>query len=482
MPDIALHWFRRDLRLADNPALRAAAAKGRRVVPVFILDDAAEGDQAMGAASRWWLHYSLAALSRALDAAGCPLVLRRGDSRTVLAALAEETGADRVTWTRIYDPWAVERDGALKAALKAEGLKVESHPGALLREPWEVKTQSGTPFGVFTPFWKALLALGDPPAPAPAPTLRGPDVGPRGDALADWDLTPRAPDWAGGLRAAWTPGEDAAKKRLEAFLAERLCDYPATRDRPGDAGTSALSAHLRFGEIGPRTVWHTTLDAVRSGRVAAGEDAAMGFLRELGWRDFNHSLLFHNPGIPQANYNTRFDGFPWRRDADALAAWQAGRTGYPIVDAGMRELWDTGFMHNRVRMIAASFLIKDLMIDWRLGEAWFRDTLVDADLANNVANWQWVAGSGADAAPYFRIFNPVLQGEKFDRDGAYTRRWVPELAGLPDKYIHRPWDAPTETLARAGVEPGKTYPRRIVDHAAARQRALAAYERIKGAA
>ena len=470
-----LVWFRRDLRLADNPALAEAAASGRPIVPVFIRDDAAAGSWTPGGASRWWLHHSLASLLADLARAGARLVLRSGDSATILRTLIVETGAEAVFWNRLYEPWATARDAALKSALGRDGIEVRSFNAGLLFEPWEVRTQAGDPFKVFTPFQRACLAASPPPPPAPAPRrLRAPAAAPAGESLESWRLLPTRPDWAGGLCAAWIPGERGAAARLERFLDAALARYPTDRDRPDREGTSRLSPHLHFGEIGPRQAWHAA--RVRDG---AGVDK---FIAELLWREFSHHLLFHFPELPERNWRRDFDDFPWARNPHAGAAWRRGRTGYPIVDAGMRELWATGWMHNRVRMIVGSFLVKDLLLPWQEGAAWFWDTLVDADLANNSAGWQWVAGSGADAAPYFRVFNPVLQGRKFDPDGAYVKRWCPELAALPPVLVHQPWDADDATLAAAGVRLGDSYPRRIVDHREARSRALAAFARITRAA
>lgn len=470
-------WFRQDLRLADNPALAAAAARGAPILPLFILDDS--GDWAPGGASRWWLHHSLAALSNDLKKLGAPLCLRRGKAQDILHEVVRQCGAAAVFWNRCYEPAAVARDKALKEWLKNDGIEAASFNGALLAEPWELKTGQGEPYKVFTPFWKALQAAGAPPQPVPRPKKLKGVTGAASEKLEAWQLLPTRPDWAGGLRENWTPGERGAAERLSDFLDATAAGYKAERDRPDRSGTSRLSPHLHWGEISPRQVWHATRHAVAAGRLTDG--AAEAFLRQLGWRDFSHNLLFHWPDFPEQPWRAAFAAFPWNDDDAAFDAWCRGRTGYPIVDAGLRELWATGWMHNRVRMIAASFLVKDLLIPWQRGEAWFWDTLVDADLANNAAGWQWVAGCGADAAPYFRIFNPVSQGEKFDPKGDYVRRWVPELAGLPDDAIHRPWEASAEVLNKAGVILGESYPHPIVDHKAARARALAGYEKVKEA-
>ncbi len=472
-----IHWFRHDLRLADNPALSAAVASGAPLIAVFILDETTPGAWAPGAASRWWLHGSLAALDRTLRRRGGALTLRRGPALEALMKIVRETGARQVTFTRGYGPHAAPQEAAIAEELGRDGVACRRFGGALLFEPEAVATKDGRPFRVFTPFHKATRAL-EISAPVPAPAaIHPPSRAPDSDVLDDWALLPTKPDWSGGLRESWNPGEEAAKTRLEAFLSDAMERYGTDRDHPGTAGTSRLAPHLHFGEIGPRQCWHRIRHAMDAG---GGRDVgAAAFLRELVWREFSTHLLHHWPSLPDRPFRDDFERFPWRDDDASRAAWQRGQTGYPIVDAGMRELWHTGWMHNRVRMVAASFLIKHLLIPWQRGEAWFWDTLVDADLANNAANWQWVAGCGADAAPYFRIFNPVLQGQKFDADGAYVRRWVPELSKLPDKFIHQPWAAPAAILAAAEVSLGDTYPQPIVDHAAARQRALAAVAQIR---
>lgn len=473
-------WLRHDLRLADHPALHVAASTGAPVIPLYILDDYDAGELALGGASRWRLHQALAALDAQMAAAGGRLILRRGPAEPVIRQLAAECGAATVLWNRRYEPAAIAHDRALKAALKADGIQVETYNAALLFEPWEIVNRSGGPYRVFSPYWRACRTAAEPAEPLPAPTaLPAPDRWPDSDRLDDWALTPTAPDWAGGLREDWgDAGAAGAAARLDDFLQHGLTDYKTERDIPGVEGVSRLSSALHFGEISPRQIWRAArLHAAAHPEAATGTES---YLRELGWREFSHHLLYHFPDITTRPFNEKYAAFPWRDDPAGLAAWRRGQTGYPMVDAGMRQLWRTGWMHNRVRMIVASFLVKDLLISWRAGEAWFRDTLVDADLANNVAGWQWVAGCGADAAPYFRIFNPVTQGETFDGDGAYVRRWVPELAALPDRYLHSPWTAPPMVLAAAGVRPGHTYPAPMVDHAAARDRALAALQSIRG--
>ena len=432
-------WLRDDLRLADNPALTAAAELGEPVVLLYLLDDMSPGIRPLGAASRWWLHHSLSALSASV---GGRLVLRRGAAEDVIPSLVDEVDAAAVHWNRRYGA-ARDIDARLKQRLRADGRAAHSHHASLLFEPWSVTTGEGTPFRVFTPFWRAAREL---PVRDPLPVPEVEFVDAATDRLDDWELVPTRPDWAGGLRETWTPGEAGATAQLESFVVERLPDYHR-RDEPAVDATSHLSPHLRFGEVSPFQVWQR----VR----ASGHPNVAKFLSELGWREFNASILFHSPGIAAENYRPAFDAFPWSEpDPAELAAWQQGRTGIPLVDAGMRELWRTGYMHNRVRMVVASFLVKNLLVDWRVGEQWFWDTLVDADEANNPGNWQWVAGSGADAAPYFRVFNPELQRTKFDPRGEYVNRWVPEV-GTP------------------------AYPEPMVDLAETRRQALEAYEVVK---
>jgi deoxyribodipyrimidine photo-lyase len=470
-----LVWFRDDLRLSDHPALHAAAATGGPVVGLYILDEASPA-RPLGGAARWWLAQSLRSLQARLQSAGGQLVLRRGKAANAVAEFAGETDASAVYWNNIAQTPQRADAECVKAVLAVAGVASQTFTGDLLAEPESVRNKENRGLRVFTPFWRRVQSLGDPPAPLPAPKRlpAGPKVA--SDALESWQLEPTRPDWAGGLRESWTPGEAAAQMRLKDFLAN-VAGYSVERDRPDREGTSRLSPHLRFGEISPRQVWHAArFAAAEQPRLAADIDK---FLSELGWREFCRHLLYDVPDLAERNLQASFDAFPWKRDAKALRAWQRGQTGYPIVDAGMRELWHTGMMHNRVRMVVASFLVKHLLIDWREGERWFWDTLVDADAGSNPGNWQWVAGSGADAAPYFRVFNPILQGEKFDPDGAYVRRWVPELARLPNKFIHQPWEATPLELAAAGIEPGKTYPPPIVDHKIGRERALKAYATIR---
>jgi deoxyribodipyrimidine photo-lyase len=476
MPPPVIMLFQRDLRLADNPALVAAAAEGP-VLALFVLDDEAPGPWRPGGASRWWLERSLAALASDLAEAGSPLVLERGRLTEIVPRIADETGARAVHVARSYEPWAREQEDALSAALADSGIALRRFAGSLLYEPDAIATKAGTPFSVFTPFWRALLAQGPPRQPRRSPAaLTSPGSRPHGRPLAALELGPR-PDWAAGLAAEWQPGERGARLRLERFLKTAVGRYGVDRDRPDLEATSRLSPHLAFGEISATACWHAA-----TARAAAHPETAVGterFLMELAWREFSHHLLFHRPGLPETPLRSEFARFPWLDDAGALAAWQRGQTGIPMVDAGMRQLWQTGWMHNRVRMIAASFLVKNLLQPWQQGEAWFWDTLVDANLANNAASWQWVAGSGADAAPYFRIFNPVTQAERFDPDGSYVRRFVPELAGLPAPAIHQPWTADPKDLAAAGIVLGRTYPTPITDLKVSRQRALDAFAALR---
>ncbi|MGE5284706.1 MAG: cryptochrome/photolyase family protein [Actinomycetota bacterium] len=475
IPPATVVWFRRDLRLSDNPALAAAVARGGAVVAAWVHAPGEEAESFPGAASRVFLHGALEALAASLAARGGRLVLRRGPTIKALIDLARESGADKVFANRVWDPAFLARDGKAVSALRANGIDARLFDDDVLFPPDVMKTAAGGPFRVFTPFWRRCLSSPGPGAPRPPPArIRSPGPPPPSWPLPELRLRPPVP-WDAGIRAAWPAGEKAGRDRLSGFLANAMASYPVDRDRPGREGTSRLSPYLHFGCVGVRQAWH----AVRS---RAGADSAPGaargaeaFLRQLAWREFARHLLFHCPATVHAPMRLEFTSFPWRDDPAALVAWQEGRTGYPLVDAGMRQLWKTGWMHNRVRMVAASFLVKDLLLPWRMGAAWFFDTLVDADLANNTFGWQWVAGCGADAAPYFRVFNPAVQGEKFDPDGRYVRKWVPELAGMPDRWVHRPWEAPTAVLSKAGVTLGESYPRPIVDHAAARLRALAAH-------
>jgi deoxyribodipyrimidine photo-lyase len=481
----AIVWFRDDLRLSDNPALQAAAASRRPLICLYIYDEESDGLRRLGGAARWWLHGALTDLRETLRSFGGTLVLLRGAAADRIADVIAATKAEAIYWNRRYDEASRNVDAHTMRTLGERHIHVESYNGHLLHEPWTILTKAGTPFRVFTAYWRAALHIGIPERPLAQPrSLQFHPLPPQLQAesceVDDLGLRPERPDWAGGLRVAWHPGERAAQTQLQKFLQASLSDYSAARDRPSKAATSRLSPYLRFGNISPRQIWHAAAAAIMSGKVEASQSQLDKLLAELGWREFCYHLLYHLPDLARHNVRSQFDGMRWRNDHKSLRAWQRGLTGYPLVDAGMRELWTTGWMHNRVRMVAASFLIKHLLIDWREGEAWFWDTLVDADPANNPANWQWVAGSGADAAPYFRIFNPTLQGEKFDSGADYIKRWVPELARLPASLAHRPWVAKPDELAAAGIRLGETYPHPIVDHDQARRRALDGWKVMSG--
>ena len=482
MPTTAVIWLRRDLRLTDNPVIDLALARGERLVPVYIQAPEEEAPWQPGAAARWWLHHSLSSLDQGLRALGSGLIVARGHSLTELRRIARAVGAGAVYWGRLYDPATTTRDTRIKQALRGDGLRCESLKSHVLWEPWDLATAERGPYRVFSAFWrKAVAGLGgDAPTPAPTALPPLPD-GLDSLPLEELRLLPRM-GWDLGLATTWRPGEPAALAALDRFIEQAATDYVTGRDRPGVFGTSRLSAHLHFGEIAPRLVVQCLGARMPGGFTGAAEP----FVRELGWREFAHHLIYHFPETPGEPLDRRFARFPWRDPACAdgaalLVAWQRGRTGIPLVDAGMRELWRTGWMHNRVRMVVASLLTKNLRLPWQAGARWFWDTLVDADLAANTLGWQWTAGCGADAAPYFRVFNPVLQGERFDPDGSYVRCWCPELARLPDRYLHQPWTAPAGILAAAGVRLGEDYPAPVVDLAESRREALAAWGHVKGA-
>lgn len=479
MSETAIIWFRRDLRLTDNPALEQALASCEHVIPVYIHAPDEEAPWQLGGASRWWLHHSLNALAADIGALGSRLIIRRDDSLEALRLLIRETGAKQCLWNRLYDPATIERDTTVKQALRAEGVRCDSFNAAMMQEPWQVKTGAGEPYRVFTPYWRRCLPqLAGIAAPPPTPKA----LPPVADSIASLPVDTLAllPNirWDAGLYETWQPGEAGAAERLKTFLAGPITEYGEGREVPGQPGTSALSPHLHWGEIGPRQILH----AIGDHGLSDNADAAH-YIRELGWRDFSYQMLYHFPNTPTAPLNPKFAAFPWRDDADGalLSAWQRGTTGIPIVDAGMRELWQTGWMHNRVRMVVSSLLTKNLRLPWQEGARWFWDTLVDADLASNTQGWQWSAGSGADAAPYFRIFNPVRQGERFDPNGVYVRRWCPELARLPDKLILQPWEAQPALLEEFGLRLGRDYPAPVVDLKQSRAEALAAYDSIKSA-
>ncbi len=468
----SLMWFRRDLRLNDNPALNAAIKNGP-VTAIYILDEESDYVRPLGGAQKVWLNHSLISLQKSLKKHGIPIILRRGKAEDILTKIVNESKAS-VFWNRCYDKGSIARDKKIKEALNAETFN-----GSLLNEPWEIKSNStGEYYKVYTPYWKAMQAADAPPKPQPLQK----DITPGclnldSDSLEEWKLLPTHPNWSDGITDSWQNfGETAAQKRLDDFLGEKVNDYKENRNRPDIKGTSLLSPHLHFGEISPRQVWHQT-KAMQGNSLTKD---AYTFLSELVWREFCYTVLFYNPDLATKNYQQKFDAFPWVKDDTALEKWQRGKTGFPIIDAAMRQLWHTGWMHNRCRMIVGSFLVKDLLIDWRYGEQWFWDTLVDADHANNTAGWQWVAGCGTDAAPYFRIFNPITQSEKFDPNGDYIRRWVPELTKLSDKYLHKPWEASDDEIKKAEVILGETYPKPIVNHKQRREQALEIFSNLSG--
>lgn len=474
----AVVWLRRDLRLADHYALLRACRDFERVIPLFVLFEDDAGAWSLGGAQRWWLHHSLNQLDKSLRERGSRLILRHGDPVKEVVAVARECGARAVLWHRVYEASISEVDSKVTRELEAAGCAAMPHRGDLLREPEEVKSGSGGAFKVFTPFWRVLSGMGAPPEPMAAPReIPTPGKWPRSIELRDLRLDPKAA-WTYTIAETWVPGEAGAKARLKAFNEERAARYKIDRDFPAQPGVSKLSPHLHFGEVTVRQVWHAFADRTKGGMDARFEP----FRRQLGWREFGRHSLWAFPGAPDSPMREEFLKFPWRRGKAVegdLEAWKRGLTGYPLVDAGMRELWQTGWMHNRVRMVVGSFLVKNLRIHWLEGAKWFWDTLVDADLANNTLGWQWSAGCGFDAAPYFRVFNPVLQSTRFDEDGAYIRRWVPELKHLPLEYLHAPWKAPVAVLERAGITPGKTYPKPVVDPDKGRELALEAYEEMK---
>lgn len=467
----SIMWFRQDLRVRDNPALHAAVLAGQ-VLPIYILYDENAGKDKIGAASRVWLHHALKDLSASLDGY---LHVYKGDAKTILKKLVKDNDITDIHWNRGYEKWRMDRDQDIKEHFKNDGLIVESHNGSLLWEPWTIQNQSGSHYKVFTPFYrKGCLNAESPREPINKPRdMHFIDAGDRGmPAIEKLGLLRSGKDWDDKISNHWDISEEGAHNQLDHFLSKPIDRYKEGRNNPSEDNVSRLSPYLHFGQISPNHAWYSARDTGQNNNIDH-------FCSELGWREFSYHLLYNYPDLPRNNLKEMFDDFPWDKDSNALKAWQRGQTGCPMVDAGMRELWETGFMHNRVRMITASFLIKNLLIDWRDGEAWFWECLFDADLASNSASWQWVAGCGADAAPYFRIFNPVLQGQKFDKKGDYVRKYVPELKDLPNKYIHNPWDAPEEVLKESGVMLGETYPVIIVDLKVSRNRALEAYEQMK---
>ena len=473
-----LVWFREDLRLFDNPALHFAASKGD-IIPVFIYPEG------LGGASYWWLNQSLKTLISSFADHGIELILKKGKPEKILPKLANKTSATAIVWNRVYSPKGIEQGAQIKRAFCESDIHLQSFNGQLLIEPSKVLNKQGLPYKVFTPFWRYCTSILNPSDVLPIPKLtqtgltqnKQAELSSLSDSLGDWGLHPTQPDWSRGLAERWQPGEQGAQQRLTSFLENAASNYKDGRDFPSQHNTSYLAPHLAFGEISAKQIWFDTHQAINTGVL----DATNGnkFLSEIGWREFSRYLLVHFPQMITSAFNQKFDQFPWQDSPDLLNAWQRGQTGYPIVDAGMRELWHTGYMHNRVRMISASFLTKHCLTHWQAGMDWFWETLVDADIANNTASWQWVSGCGADAAPYFRIFNPILQGEKFDKQGDYIKKWIPELADLSPKLIHKPWQADPLSLQQANVQLGVNYPHPIVDHKEAREQALSAYTALK---
>ena len=467
-------WFRQDLRLHDNPALIAASKTNFSILPLYILDDENSGDWKMGAASRWWLYKSLISLNTDLDGNLC---IAQGDAMCILKSIISQQSVVSVYWNRCYEPWRIKRDIRIKEGLKELGITAKSFNGSFLFEPPTTLKDDGTPYKVFTPFFKKGCLVKSPEPPKPRAIPRSLDYAKYTCVnLDELKLIPNIP-WYKSIEVEWQPGEKGALQRLGEFLSHGIKNYIDGRNHPAQKDVSRLSPHLHFGEISPFKVWHDAKDIMMENSCV---DQVQHFLRELGWREFSNNLLYHFTELPKNNLQVKFDAFPWRDDEQDLKRWQKGLTGYPIVDAGMRELWQTGYMHNRVRMIVGSFLVKNLLLHWHHGQAWFWNTLVDADLANNSASWQWIAGCGADAAPYFRVFNPVTQGKKFDKDGFYVRQYVPELSLLPDKFVHTPWLAPEDVLDSAKIEIGRNYPAPIVELKASRERALTAFKLISG--
>ena len=481
--------FRKDLRLYDNQALHAACLN-HHVLPVFIWPEES-AEFSMGGASKWWLHYSLKGLQNQLAANKQQLIFLKQTPEqsldSILTTLCQLNQCEHVFWNRRYEPHHIQQDTKLKATLKDQGIDVHSFNNNLLSEPWQHVNKQGTPFKVFTPYWRhcknAFLSSSPISSPLPMPKFQVVSDWKTPDhcQLDDFNLLPSKPDWAQGFHQYWQPGEEHAQNKWNQFLSHNIENYDQTRNFPNIDGTSKLSPHLAFGEISTRQIWHD-IQHQKNHLTISQSDAIDCYLSEIGWREFSYYQLFHFPELPHKNFNSRFNQFKWNNNETDLSAWHKGMTGYPLIDAGLRELWQTGYMHNRVRMVVASFLCKDLLIDWQSGATWFWDTLLDADLASNSASWQWCAGCGADAAPFFRIFNPVTQSEKFDPEGNYIKRWVPELSKLPSKWIHKPWEAPTDVLQSANIMLGKHYPVPIVDHKSARLEALERYKHLKNTA
>ena len=467
-----IYWFRRDLRLLDNPAFEEAASAGH-ILPIFIFDGLL-ADYAQGSASRWWLNHSLNSLNKQLNHR---LLIFNGEPKEIIPKLAKASDAKSVYWNRCYEPWQIKLDSKLEAIFKGENIDVITRNGSLLWEPWTTLKKDGSPYKVFTPYFKKrCLSLPEPRKPIPKPSnLKFADTPKNTDSNTDLisDLIQtKENNWQNKISKYWSIGENASAIKLKTFLKRGISSYKEGRNYPSKKNISMLSPHLHFGEISPNKIWYSVKNNGHS------EDSDH-FLSELGWREFSYNLLYYFPDLPENNLQKKFDIFPWLNNPEHLKKWQKGMTGYPIIDAGMRELWETGFMHNRLRMITGSFLVKNLLIHWRYGKEWFWNCLVDADLASNSASWQWVAGCGADAAPYFRIFNPITQGNKFDPSGDYTRKFVPELRKLPNEYLFAPWEAPSEVLLNLGIKLGRDYPHPIVNLKNSRELALEAYSQIK---
>ncbi len=464
-----LFWFRQDLRIADNPGLLEAAKNGS-VLPIFILDDANEGMFKKGTSSRWGLHHSLQSLNKSLDN---KLAVYSGDAKKIIQKLVTENNITSVHWNRCYEPYRIAQDAEIEATLTKMGVAVKTCNASLLHEPQDVLKDDGTPYKMYTPFYRKGYVQGIAPRePLPVPTkLVFSTPAKAAKTIESLDLLPDKKRCA-LLEKQWLVGEKEAHKKVAHFLKTKLDHYKEGRDFPGQSNTSHLSPYLHYGEVSPHQVWYATHEKIDSAVLRVNGEH---FFKELCWREFSYYLLYHFPELPRKNFQPKFDSFPWLYDKTNLKKWQEGKTGYPLVDAGMRELLQTGYMHNRVRMIVASFLIKNLLIHWHEGEKWFWELLVDADLANNSASWQWIAGSGADAAPYFRIFNPITQGEKFDKEGTYTKKFLPELQKLPSKFLFKPWLAPAHVLEAAGIVLGTTYPKPLIDLQESRKKALKAY-------
>ena len=471
--NINVMWFRQDLRLADNPALTNALEDGK-TLPIFIFDDFNSKEHVNGAASKWWLHHSLSKLNKSLKNKLCFFI---GNPIDILDEIHKQFEISNIFWSRCYEPWRIKRDKKIKKHFNDQNVNVNTFNGSLLWEPWNIAKKDGTPYKVFTPYYrKGCLNSEKPRMPLPIPDLSNlTSIDDHNLKIEDLDLMPKQ-NWHKKMTSLWSPGEEGALSKIDEFIINGLNDYKEGRNFPFKKNVSQLSPHLHFGEVSPNQVWYRA--KTKEGKLGIKKDLDH-FLSELGWREFSFNLLYHFPFLPKENLQKKFDNFPWDNDKDKLKKWQKGLTGYPIVDAGMQELWQTGYMHNRLRMVVGSFLVKNLLLHWHHGERWFWDCLIDADLASNSAGWQWIAGSGADAAPYFRIFNPITQGQKFDPDGKYTRKYLPVLNDMPDKFLFNPWEAPEDVLRSAGVKLGENYPLPIVEIGSSRQKALEAFATTK---